>query len=609
MLNELSKESRVYNEQSIIFDTLVRHFENVYFVDLENKTAKILKLNADYVDVPGKVGHQQFLFDDVINRWIKTIVHKDDRDKLKSLFNIDYVNKFFETKDELVGTYRSIGNNEVHYFQFNISKASKDGKIAILGFQNIDDIIKEHQEIEKAKREKELMHQKEVNEHLKIISALSKGFRNVFVANMEEGTARVIRLADDYNVKVVRDVEKISFDFDTIVEKWVKENVHPDDKAKVKKQLNVKNLKNVFSKKDEYVGRYRSIENGVLHYYQIDCRKIDNTNNVVVGFQLIDKIIEDQKEAQKREMVLHEARIKEEKERLEVINSLSTIYSTIFQANIITHEYEVLTSISRMATVIQNKGYFDDVKEILIDTFVDKEYKNSFREFLDFNTLSSRLKQVNTIYFDYKDSQGSWLQARFITKRKDEFGNLVEVLYVARDVTEEKLTKYQAEHDSLTGLLNRGSFDQILKSIEYEKRNFALILVDVDKFKTINDTYGHFAGDSILKDVAKTLAKSFRSIDYVFRFGGDEFAIIAMDLYKESEDLIKDKMNHINEKLQAKETLTSKISLSAGVAFYDSTNPRDNLLNDADEALYYVKRNGRKGCHVFASCNIKDESK
>lgn len=262
-----------------------------------------------------------------------------------------------------------------------------------------------------------------------------------------------------------------------------------------------------------------------------------------------------------------------------------------------------------MATVIQNKGYFDDVKEILIDTFVDKEYKNSFREFLDFNTLSCRLKQVNTIYFDYKDPQGSWLQARFITKRKDKFGNLVEVLYVARDVTEEKLTKYQAEHDSLTGLLNRGSFDQILKSIEYEKRNFALILVDVDKFKTINDTYGHFAGDSILKDVANTLAKSFRSIDYVFRFGGDEFAIIAMDLYKESEDLIKDKMKQINEKLQAKETLTSKISLSAGVAFYDSTNPRDNLLNDADEALYYVKRNGRKGCHVFASRNIKDESK
>ncbi len=339
MVETMHADNEVLRELLMVFDTLARHFQNVYLMDLEKKTARILKLDADYVDVPGKEDHREFLLETVIKNWVNTIVHPEDREKVSRTITVENIKKVFETKEELVGTYRSLVNGEIHHFQYTISRMDKAATKAVAGFQNIDDIIEEHQEIEEAKREKEAAHQKEVEEQLEIINALSKSFRNVFVANLTEGTARVIRLADDYNVRAVRDVKSLTFPFDAVVDRWVRETVHPDDKKRVKETLNVKTVREIFAKQDKYVGTYRNIEDGVLHNYQYDFRRVGDTENVVVGFRLIDKIVEEQKENQKRERALEEARLKEEKKHAEVINSLSTIYSTIFQANIVTHEY------------------------------------------------------------------------------------------------------------------------------------------------------------------------------------------------------------------------------------------------------------------------------
>ncbi len=274
-------------------------------------------------------------------------------------------------------------------------------------------------------------------EQLAIINALSQSFRNVFVANLSEGTARAIRLDDNYNVRAIRDVNGQTFQFDAVVDRWVRETVHPDDKKRIKETLNVKNIRQIFASQDKCVGTYRNIEDGVEHHYQYDFRRVGDTDNVVAGFQLIDKIVEEQKENQKREKVLEEERLKGEKEHAEVINSLSTIYSTIFQADIITHEYEILTSVPLMGMVVASKGTFDDVEDTIIETFMESEFREPLREFLDLNTLADRLEKVNTVTTDYKAPTGQWMQARFIVKRRDKNGRAVETLYVVRDITEE----------------------------------------------------------------------------------------------------------------------------------------------------------------------------
>lgn len=182
-----------------------------------------------------------------------------------------------------------------------------------------------------------------------------------------------------------------------------------------------------------------------------------------------------------------------------------------------------------------------------------------------------------------------------------ELQNLAETynkVYQENQETQ-KLICHQAEHDSMTDLLNRGAFEKILNIYENGEPNFALLLVDVDTFKSVNDTYGHAMGDKILKKVSKLLKDAFRSIDYVCRIGGDEFAIIMVEMTSDLQYTISDKVKAVNERLAMTEDGTSAVSLSVGVAFADRENPGESIFKDADKALYRVKENGRNGCAFY----------
>ena len=163
----------------------------------------------------------------------------------------------------------------------------------------------------------------------------------------------------------------------------------------------------------------------------------------------------------------------------------------------------------------------------------------------------------------------------------------------------QKLMKHQAEHDPLTGLLNRGSFDRILDLYEKDGSHFALILIDVDTFKSVNDTYGHAVGDAILRRVANLLKTAFRNIDYVCRIGGDEFAIIMVDMTSSLSYTITGKIEEINRQLAAGQDGLPAVSLSVGAAFTDRPNPGRSLFTDADSALYFTKEHGRRGCTFY----------
>lgn len=130
----------------------------------------------------------------------------------------------------------------------------------------------------------------------------------------------------------------------------------------------------------------------------------------------------------------------------------------------------------------------------------------------------------------------------------------------------QKLIRHQAEHDAMTDLLNRGSFEKPLKIHKDGSSSYALLLIDVDTFKTVNDTYGHDMGDQILKKVADLLKKTFRSIDYVCRIGGDEFAIIMVEMTSDLEYTVMDKISAINEKLSKEEDGLPAVSSSVQVA-------------------------------------------
>ena len=158
--------------------------------------------------------------------------------------------------------------------------------------------------------------------------------------------------------------------------------------------------------------------------------------------------------------------------------------------------------------------------------------------------------------------------------------------------------RHQAEHDPLTGLINRGAFDQLKDHFSAIQSPLALLIIDVDKFKLINDGYGHEAGDHVLKKVASLLADSFRSTDYPARIGGDEFAVILTDLSANPKELVQTKVHNMNELLKNPDDDLPPVSLSVGGA-YSEIGFTDDLYKKADAALYQVKEHGRCGCRFF----------
>ena len=158
----------------------------------------------------------------------------------------------------------------------------------------------------------------------------------------------------------------------------------------------------------------------------------------------------------------------------------------------------------------------------------------------------------------------------------------------------EAMLSYRAEHDALTGIINRGAFDRLRQFLKGKQSSIALMILDVDRFKQVNDKYGHEMGDKVLKKVAKLLEENFRATDYPARIGGDEFAVIITDATEEMKSVIQEKVEYINNILLNPEKDMPKVSLSVGIAF-SSNGFEESLYKKADTALYKTKENGRCG--------------
>ena len=162
----------------------------------------------------------------------------------------------------------------------------------------------------------------------------------------------------------------------------------------------------------------------------------------------------------------------------------------------------------------------------------------------------------------------------------------------------ENLLRQRAEHDELTGLINRRAFKVILKSLKESRESVAYIMLDIDKFKEINDEHGHSVGDKTLKTVAQIISSTFRSTDYAARIGGDEFAVVLSKCDDDEENtklLIASKMTTLFRKLDEKsQKEIPHTTLSCGIAISKS-GWNEELIEKADAALYEIKRSGRNG--------------
>jgi len=203
-----------------------------------------------------------------------------------------------------------------------------------------------------------------------------------------------------------------------------------------------------------------------------------------------------------------------------------------------------------------------------------------------------------------KDGAELWVSG-VVTAIRDKEGNLRGYSKILNDISAqikaEDLIRHQAMHDTLTGLPNRklmnDNFSETLRESKKNSEQFAVLFIDVDAFKKINDTKGHEMGDLLLEEIARRLASSVRQEDMVARFGGDEFIIILKKVNVAEKIAQKVSLSMISPvEINGKEM---RVTISIGIALY----PQDGktvrvLISAADKALYKAKESGGN-CYKF----------
>ncbi|WP_085949182.1 GGDEF domain-containing protein [Aliiglaciecola lipolytica] len=173
--------------------------------------------------------------------------------------------------------------------------------------------------------------------------------------------------------------------------------------------------------------------------------------------------------------------------------------------------------------------------------------------------------------------------------------------YPLKNALEFHSIKQLALKDHLTSLGNRAHYQEsVARLLSQAKRNgegFGLLVIDMDKFKNINDTYGHQEGDKVLMATADVLRQSLRDTDYAFRFGGDEFCCLLPGGDSATNGLIAKRI----QRLMTECSILAKhhISCSIGSAVYQFSDCENSIFNRADKALYIAKQNG-KNCYNAA---------
>ncbi|WP_352398273.1 diguanylate cyclase [[Clostridium] aminophilum] len=293
-----------------------------------------------------------------------------------------------------------------------------------------------------------------------------------------------------------------------------------------------------------------------------------------------------------------------------IIQSLSKMYFTMLEISVRTGKVHVIRIPEFMKTRFEVEGYtYAELENNFIGMCVDPDYQESVREFLNYSTLLDRLKKQGYVQKNYRGQTEGWCRMTFVPVLNEETDEIEKIVFAVANINAEKKReesiKYQADHDELTGLLNRTAFSRIEEELKENTERMATMIVDIDYFKQVNDTYGHVIGDAVLRRAADILRRSFRKKDHVVRYGGDEFVVIFTECGDGFQERILNKVKNINEVLQHP-TMDDmpEFSVSAGVTVFEESYST-MIFKQADDALYQTKLNGRAGCTFYDPSMMK----
>lgn len=342
------------------------------------------------------------------------------------------------------------------------------------------------------------------------------------------------------------------------------------------------------------------------NYVDEDIKSIDSvetlmsklTSNYKINLQLILKYLAKETFAQKGYILMYD----EDNNRYIPLVSLNGNYDWIPNENLLS---------------LANR-YEDGV--LISNSFGDNTV-DFYREFLPKGTRSlicvpiglqrpdmlymGKDRRQNAYYSNQRNEGYIYLETEKVFNRFDKTRHklvysLVQIVYIN---IENYRLKILSTIDKLTGTSTRKHFEQEYKKIFNDAKmkgsNFAVLMMDIDDFKKVNDTYGHRKGDEVLNKIGKCLKDSIRNTDFVARYGGEEFIIILKDINEKNAKEIGEKIRKNIEKLQVSK-IEEPITMSIGIAMFPKHSQfKEELIEKADQALYNAKEKGKNKTVVW----------
>ncbi len=381
-----------------------------------------------------------------------------------------------------------------------------------------------------------------------------------------------------------------------------------ENNPKKRKLPNILNITDIFShfESDDIYNMIDNQENRTTRiyendkYYLLNCIGSRDSNNILVyGFETSQIENLNKKLSSQYDLVQ---------------NIINTVPSRIFWKD------KECNYLGANKLFLEDAG-FESAEEIIGKSDFQMPWKKEEAELIIENDLSVMNSGIAKINFEETQTHANGNITALLTSKvplKDENDNIIGILGSYADITHQRemelalkkqknILSHQAHHDALTGLPNRILFhDRLEQSIQVSKRKqtkTALLFIDLDHFKEINDSLGHDVGDEILKTVSNRLKKVVREEDTVSRLGGDEFTIILGELseVQDSSKIAKKIIEALSNPINVEGNILY-VSSSIGISIYpDDGSSTQNLLKYADSAMYKAKDEGRNNFQYYNS--------
>ncbi len=433
----------------------------------------------------------------------------------------------------------------------------------------------------------------QAEESMAMIQALTINYLNVFIIEPEENKGSILKL-NGYVTNGILEAPK-RFNYTEMLLTYMKDRVYPEDYARFRGALWQDALLKTFSgDRQQLELSYRAVDKEEIHYYSAHYIRISAPGQplrLVAGFRNVD------------DLVLEQTR-QHEKGMYKAYQTLSRVYLTMHRIDLLGDTFQEIKSFDaiRNAQIPKSGRYEANVRPVM-EIACTPPFLEDMLRFMDIHTLPARMQGRSSIFYEFQGNFSGWCKANFIREDEDENGNLWHVILAIEAIDENKQRenrlRHLAETDGLTDILNRSSGELRIKRFLKSGTTGLFLIMDCDHFKSINDTYGHAAGDAVIKAIARSLKKTCRDDDVVMRLGGDEFAVYALGITtQEQAEGLWSRMCAAFDGIHLSQLQDYRIAISAGGAFCKDDHPTDfnSLYKKADDAMYHSKQ--YSGSHI-----------